>query len=264
MLAKTRGLVLKEIKYRDTSAICSLYTRDFGKISIILKGGRNPKNRLSGLFITGNLLEVVLYRTGNRNLSPVREARIINSPMASEPDLDRFSTLYRIIDIVRNTTGSGEKSPRLFDALSQAIETLSWPCQNTDAVLAWFFMRLVSILGFEPSIEQCVLSGKPVLAALEAEPETRLFFLDDPGGIMLQNPAVKAPPGGRPVPTGAYLLMRTLRIIDTDTIDNLQSDRNDCRQVCDILQHYCSFHSEDSIPVKNRKVINQILSHPQR
>lgn len=264
MLAKTRGLVLKEIKYRDTSAICSLYTRDFGRVSVILKGGRNPKNRLSGLFITGNLLEVVLYRTGNRSLSPVREARIVISPMASEPDLDRFSTLYRIIDIVRNTTGNEEKSPRLFDALSRTVETLCKPRQNTDAVLAWFFMRLVSSMGFEPSIEQCVLTGKPVMATLEAEPETRLYFLDDPGGVMLQNPAGQAPPGGRPIPVGAYLLMRALRKIDAEAIDSLEAGRNDCQRVCDILQHYCSFHSEYSIPGKNRKVINQILSLPQR
>ena len=59
MIVKTRAVILREIKYRDQSKICSIYTRDFGKMSVIIKGARNPKNRLSSLFNAGNVVDLV-------------------------------------------------------------------------------------------------------------------------------------------------------------------------------------------------------------
>ena len=262
MLTKTRGLVLREIKFRDTSAVCALYTRDFGRVSVILKGGRNPKSRFSGLFSTGNLLEVVLYKGNNRNLFPVREARIIKSPMTPEPDMERFSAIYRLIDIVRNTTGNEEKNVHLFDVLARTIEMLCKPCRNTDTAVAWFLLRLVSNTGFEPSIEYCVLTGSRIMSVLEEKPESSLYLVYDPGGVALQSKAVLSRQAGQPLPGSVYLLMSTIAGIGVESIDNIEISPGDSRMLCDILQNYCSMHSDYQTPGKNRKIISQLLSNP--
>ena len=45
-ILKTEAIVLGKMDFSDTSIITNLFTRDFGKFSLILKGGRNPKNRI--------------------------------------------------------------------------------------------------------------------------------------------------------------------------------------------------------------------------
>ena len=264
MLTKTRGFVLKQIKFRDTSAICALYTRDFGRISVILKGGRNPKSRLSGLFSTGNLLELVLYKGNNRNLHLVSEARIIRSPMTAEPDMERFGALYRLIETIRNTTGNEEKNVRLFDALALTVEHLCKPCRNIDAAVAWFVLRLISNMGFEPSIEYCVVTGSRIMEILEEKPDCALYLVYDPGGVSLQSAALHSPQSGQPLPIPVYLLMRTLADTDIRSIDDFQIPPDESRLLCDILQNYCSMHSEQQSAGKNRKIISQLISKPER
>lgn len=264
MLTKTRGLVLKEIKFRDTSTICTLYTRDFGRISVILKGGRNPKSRLSGLFNTGNLLEVVLYKGNNRNLHLVSEARILKSPMTAEPDMERFGAIYRLIETVRNTTGNEEKNVHLFDVLALTVEHLCTPCRNADAAVAWFLLRLISNMGFEPSLEYCVVTGRRIMEALEEKPDITLYLVYDPGGVSLQGAAYHSPLSRQPLPVPVYLLMRSLADIDIRSIDVLEIPSGESRLLCDILQNYCSVHSEQQTTGKNRKIISQLITNPDQ
>lgn len=262
VLAKTQGVVLRETKFRDQSKICSLYTRDFGRISVILKGGRNPKNRLSGIFSTGNLLEIVIYRKEHRDIQLVSEARIVHSPMAAEPDLERYSALYQLIETVKSTTGGEERNTRLFDALAATIERLCAPAGDGDILLAWFMLRLIAALGFEPSLDRCVLTGREILPLAREGALDRLFLLYEPGGVAVAPKGAASGTDRQLLPLPAYLLMTALRDIDIRSIDNLEPSGNTGKQLCDILQNYCARHGEHEPRPKNRAVITQILSDP--
>ena len=263
MLAKTLGIVLRETRYRDQSKICALYTRDFGQLSIILKGGRNPKSRLSGIFSTGNLLEVVFYRKEHRDIQLASEGRIIRSPMSAEPSLDRFSAVYRLIDIVRHATGHEERNVRLFDTLAATLEKLCSPCRDFDIALSWFLLRLIADLGFEPSLDRCLTTGRRIMPLVRTGAAVNLTLLYEPGGVAIAENTPAAGPDRQPLPTTAYLLMTTLRDIDIRAIDNLKSSDATGKQLREILQNYFARHSEHEPRGKNRRILSQILSNPE-
>ncbi len=262
MLAKTLGIVLRETRYRDQSKICALYTRDFGRLSVILKGGRNPKNRLSGIFSTGNLLEVVFYRKEHRDIQLASEGRIIRSPMSAEPSLDRFSAVYRLIDIVRHATGHEGRNVRLFDTLAGTLEKLCSPCRDFDIVLSWFLLRLIADLGFEPSLDRCPVTGRSIMPLVRTGAAGNLALLYEPGGVAIAEKAPAAGADRQPLPVPAYLLMTALRDIDIRAIDNLEPSGATGKQLCDILQNYFARHSEHEPRGKNRRILSQILSEP--
>ena len=60
-LVKTEGIILKSLKYGDSSLIFSIYTRDFGKVKVLAKGIKRPKSRTLPLVIF-SLAEVVFYK----------------------------------------------------------------------------------------------------------------------------------------------------------------------------------------------------------
>jgi len=259
VLTKTRAVVLKEVKFREQSKICSLYTRDFGRISVILKGGRSLKSRLSGLFSTGNLLEIILYNRSNRDLQLVSEARIIKSPMTAEPSMERFSAIYRLIETLKISTGHEEKSIRLFTALDRTLERLCAPCRNADAAVAWFILKLISESGFEPSIEQCVTTGKSILPMVQEGAVDDLYLTYDPGGVSLPVHASQKGASGQCLPVPVYLLMRTLNEMDIRSIDEIDIPADKSRLLCDILQNYCSLHNNHTPSSKNRRIISRML-----
>ena len=75
MLEKTNGLVLKSVKYGETSLIVSIFTEKFGLQSYILKGLRSlkTKSQKAQLFFSGSLLEMVAYQNPQRNLQMIKE-----------------------------------------------------------------------------------------------------------------------------------------------------------------------------------------------
>ena len=62
MIAKTEAVVLRSMKYRETSRIVSFYTKQFGKISGIVKGARSPKNAFGSALQPMSHVSLVLYK----------------------------------------------------------------------------------------------------------------------------------------------------------------------------------------------------------
>jgi len=75
MLEKTKGIVLKTIKYGDTSLIGSVFTEKFGLQSYIIKGVRSHKSKQAkaSLLFPSSLLEMVVYHNPQKKLQLVKE-----------------------------------------------------------------------------------------------------------------------------------------------------------------------------------------------
>lgn len=75
MLVKTKAIVLRSIKYGDTSLIINLFTEHAGLQSYMLKGVRSDKlkSKRTGLLQTANLLDIVAEHKPNRQLQSIKE-----------------------------------------------------------------------------------------------------------------------------------------------------------------------------------------------
>src|SRR4051812_32948289 len=76
MTHKTKGIVLRTVKYGDTSVIASVYTEVFGVQSYIVKGVRQTTKKSSGkaiYFQPGAILDMVVYQNNLKNLQFIKE-----------------------------------------------------------------------------------------------------------------------------------------------------------------------------------------------
>ena len=75
MLVKTKAIVLRSIKYGDTSLIVNLFTEQAGLQSYMLKGVRSDKlkHKRTGLLQIASLLEIVAEHKPNRQLQHIKE-----------------------------------------------------------------------------------------------------------------------------------------------------------------------------------------------
>ena len=259
MIVKTLAVILRETKYRDQSKICSVYTREFGKISVIIKGARNPKNKLSGLFSAGNVVDLVLYKKNSRDIQLVSDGNLILSPMVPAPDLDRFAILYRIIDLVKHTAERDEKNLSLFTLLAGTLEELYHDGINFQELYAWFLLRFISLLGFQPSLRFCVFSGQELLPAIKSMKLTELYFVMNPGGLALPGAAGENLAKKHLIPLRLAMLLSALAAKRTPSGDSIKADPDDIDILWNILQEYCALHLEHARPGKNLAIVSQIL-----
>jgi DNA repair protein RecO (recombination protein O) len=259
VIVKTRAVILRETKYRDQSKICLLYTREFGKMSVIVKGARNPKNRLSSLFSPGNVVDIVLYKRGGREIQLVSDGNLVLSPMVPASDMERFAILYRIIDLVKQTSDGDEKNLPLFTLLAGTLEQLYRPNTNFRKLYAWFLLRFVSLLGFQPSLKRCVFSGEELVPEVSAMKLSELYFVMNPGGLALPAAAGAGFGKKRLIPVRLAMQLGAMAATAVSATDSIQADAADIEMLCDLLHEYTGVHLEHVRSRKNMVIVSQIL-----
>ncbi|MDT9547015.1 MAG: DNA repair protein RecO [Chlorobium sp.] len=259
MIVKTRAVVLREIKYRDQSKLCTLFTREFGKLTVILKGGRNPKSRLAGIFTAGNLLDCVIYRKAERDVQLLSDASLLACPMVPEADMERFGALYRMIDLVNRTTERDEKNLPLFTLLETALREICRERGNFPLLYAWFLLRFISILGFEPELRQCIFSGCDLRESLQERPAEGLLFIMNPGGLALPGSLPSGTSNARSLTAEAAALLLSLSTMRPTVPAETHAAPADTESLSALLQDYSSLHLEHSANGRNRSIVSQIL-----
>lgn len=75
MIQQTKGIVLRVIKYGETSLICNIFTRTYGVQSYLLQGVRSAKSRQNktAFLQPASLLDLVVYQKPTGNLQRIKE-----------------------------------------------------------------------------------------------------------------------------------------------------------------------------------------------
>ena len=151
MLHKTKGIILHRIKYTDSGIIVQVYTRDFGRQSIMIKGMRSSKSgKHNVLFQPMFILELVFYYKESRDVQLLKEFSAYLSPADIYADIRKSCIAVFLAEIL--TTVLREESPNfeLFDYIEESIKYLDG-CKSGYANFHIAFLSgLSSYLGFEP------------------------------------------------------------------------------------------------------------------
>ena len=67
----SEAVVLRSMKYRETSKIVTFYTKEAGKISGIVKGARQSKNKYGSTLEPMSYVSLVFYQNEKRDLQMV-------------------------------------------------------------------------------------------------------------------------------------------------------------------------------------------------
>lgn len=117
MLEPTRAMVLRQLKYGDTSLILTVFTERFGVHAYMLKGVRSPRNKSfrAGLLQTGALLDLVVDHRPGRQLQQIREFTPNYFPQKMQEDIVRNSIGVFCMEVLNKLLPEAESMPELFE-----------------------------------------------------------------------------------------------------------------------------------------------------
>lgn len=152
MLVKIQGLVIRSIKYGETSLIFDMYTLQFGLASFIVNGARRPKSKLpSSLFQLMNWLEMIVYMKDPGALNRVKEAQIIHHYQSIPFDLHKRSIALFMTEVIQKTIKENEANTTLFSFLRDAYLHLDNSKELMVNFHICFLFELSAFLGFRPN-----------------------------------------------------------------------------------------------------------------
>lgn len=151
MLHATRGIVLKTIKYSESSVIAKIYTEQFGLRSYIVKGvSGNSKSRKKAFLQGLSLLRLVVYEKPGSNLQNIKEME--HAYLFGSTPLDiRKSTITMFLNEVLyksllEESGNSELFGFVFDQLVELDQSKKF---ITDFHIR-FLLRFSKHMGFFP------------------------------------------------------------------------------------------------------------------
>jgi DNA repair protein RecO (recombination protein O) len=160
-ICKTEAIVLKGMRYRETSRIVSLYTRKFGKVKVVAKGVRRPKSKFGSSLEPFTVSNIVFYKRDLRDLYNISEADVVKEHAALRKDLDRMSTAYVVIDFLDAANPEEAPNVRLYALADSMLDIFEKaPAGSLDALLWTFLVRSAGMLGYGPVFDRCVKCGK--------------------------------------------------------------------------------------------------------
>jgi len=202
---RSRGIVLRSIRYGEADRILDLYTSDRGLVSAIAKGIRRTKSRFGARLEPLSCVDFLAYE--GRNLDTITQAETLSSFHRVREDLDRLKAAGSLVSTARALSGGDEADRRVFNLLYHALDALDSREGTVDfaPVEAAFGLKLSLLAGYAPKLDVCALCDRPLDGASEGEGLLR--FAPSLGGVLC--PDCRAP-DAFPIPSGSLEALRAL------------------------------------------------------
>jgi DNA repair protein RecO (recombination protein O) len=177
---KALALVLRTTDWSETSRIATLWTREFGKVRILAKGGRRLKSNFENALDLLTVCSIVFLRKSSGSLDLLTEAQVIQRYPRLRTDLAALYAAYYLAELLADWTQEYDPHPALFDESIDALRTLGGDKAEGTEIgprVARFEMVLLRELGYSPVLDHCAGCGGTIA-------ETELAFSAAAYGVL--------------------------------------------------------------------------------
>jgi DNA repair protein RecO (recombination protein O) len=181
MIMTTDAIVLRTMRFRDTSSIATLYTRVGGKMSVIARGERERAAKHGGALDVLSFVNTVIYHKEQRDMQFLSKIDRCRSFRSLSESLEKMAAATMAVELVEAITPVEETNERLFDILLNTIESINGSVRNVFSIFFAFELVLLELTGFRPEFVKCLKCGNDTI---RGEVPHRFSFLQESGGVL--------------------------------------------------------------------------------
>lgn len=226
-MLKSEGIVLKEVRYKDTSKILSIYTKEHGKIAVMAQGAYRANSQLMS---TTQVFSYSEYHFNvGRGLIYLNQADLINSFYSIRERMERVVYGYYMLELVDKSLAEEQENEKMFLLLEKGLRVLSKLNKNFLQFIIAYELKFVSFLGYKPNIERCVSCN-----SIKAE---NIKFSISQGGIICSD-CFNVDPFAIYLNSETYETMHKLLYIPLERIDEVVSPNGSLDKLHEIIVKY--------------------------
>jgi DNA repair protein RecO (recombination protein O) len=174
---KTEAIVIRLADFSNTSRVVTFFTREFGRVAALAKGGK----RLKGPFDTGldllSTCRIVFLRKSSSALDILTEAALLERFRPQAGTLNGFYAGCYVAELLSGLTADHDPHPVLYDAARGTL-TAFQSATDIRLVVVWFELSLLKETGHLPDFNDCLHCGAPIEVSRSSS------FRALPGGLL--------------------------------------------------------------------------------
>lgn len=245
MLHKTKGIILRTVKYGETSIITTAYTELFGVQSYIVKGVRQSSKTTQGkanYFQSAMMLDMQVYHNELKHLQFIKEYQCYYLYEKILFDVIRNAVAMYVIELLQHSLKQPEANPELFYLIENTLKEID---NGSDTFVAnlplYFTLHLSGELGFQ--IQGTYSEHTPVLDLqqgffIKETPSHPYYLVDDE----------------------AKITSNILHINNYNELETIALNRNVRRQLLMAYQQYIALHMTDFGEIRSLDILQEVLS----
>lgn len=152
-LTKVKGIVIREVPYKDNDKIITILTDSLGKVSAIAKGSRKTNSPFlaSSQYLVYS--EFVLYQ--NTGYYYLNSASVINTFYNLRIDFDKLQIVFELTKIINSVTDENQDCEKILKLFLNTMYVLDKYDKDIKLVVNAFKIKLFTLLGFSPRQDKC-------------------------------------------------------------------------------------------------------------
>ena len=243
-LHKTKGIVLRAVKYGETSLIVTMFTELLGLQSYLVNGVRTSTKKGSGkanLFQPTAILDLVVYHNELKHLNRIKEFKWSYLYKNIFSDVPKNAVALFMIELLTKCLKQPEANPELFEFCEDAFIHLD---ESTGSIMAnfplFFALHLPVFFGFRISDEY---SDKNSIVDLQegmfvSERPDHFHFLEG---------------------KQAEVTSELLKMMQPEELEQLKLNHDFRRQLLFAYETYYALHIHDFGTMKTLPVLREVL-----
>ena len=243
-LHKTKGIVLRAVKYGETSLVVTMFTELFGLQSYLVNGVRTSTKKGTGkanLFQPTAILDLVVYHNELKHLNRIKEFKWHFLYQHVFSDVPKNAVALFMIELLTKCLKQPEANPELFEFCEDAFIHLD---DSKGTVMAnfplYFALHLPVFFGFrisdDHSVENSILDLQE--GTFVAEKPGHLHFLEE---------------------KQAEITSELLKIMRPEELEQLKLNHDFRRQLLFAYETYYRLHIQDFGAMKTLPVLREVL-----
>lgn len=167
-----RGIVLRAVDTKEADKILTVLTAELGKISVVAKGARSRRSRLTAATQLLAYSELVL--TESHDWQILSEASTITLFDGVRGEITTLALASYFAELVDAVTCADVPAGEILSHLLNGLYALGELKKPEALVKAAFELKLMALAGFEPLLDGCAVCGEeePAQIVLDAEEGT--------------------------------------------------------------------------------------------
>lgn len=157
MFLTTKGLVLREAKYKEADKILTVLTESEGKLTVSARGVMRKGSRLSAASQHLTYSEMTLF--GNKGRWSLNEAETLEQFIGLRQDIGILALGDYFAELLEALSDEDSPNPQMLRLGLNALYALSRGKYPPEHIKAVFEMRLMCLAGYEPFLDGCGVCG---------------------------------------------------------------------------------------------------------
>ena len=243
MIHKTKGIVLRTVKYGETSVIVTILTELFGIQSYMVNGVRTAsRTSTAHFFQPASILDIQVYHNELKNLQRIKETRWNHIYRHVLSDIIKNAVAMYMVELLQKCIKQPEQNIDLFNFTEDALLALDTANEKVLANFPLYFsLQLAHFFGFR--LTDNFSDVQKIFDLQEGNfidsPPSHAYFVDAESG---------------------YFLSQLLKAFHPDELEQISGNRILRRNMLSSIEMYYGLHVQDFGVMKTLPVLFEILS----